>query len=203
MVIPALVAVGLLLVLAATSVQTPSVSAKYGQGATAQPDVLAAFFSPSVQFWGAAIERWAASQGLDPNLVATIMQIESCGDPEAVSSAGARGLFQVMPFHFKTNEDPLDPDTNARRGLAYFKGSLNLAGGDIRQALAGYNGGTGLVGTAETQWPAETSAYADWGEGIYRQAQAKSSQSDVLAQWLSHGGARLCRQAGQRLGIKT
>jgi soluble lytic murein transglycosylase-like protein len=188
--------------LAATSLQDSSSGIDYGAGATAEPGILAPFFSSSVQFWGAAIQRWAQSVGLEPNLIATVMQIESCGDPEAVSSAGARGLFQVMPFHFKTNENPLDPETNARRGLAYLKKSIDLAKGNIRQALAGYNGGTSLVGGDEQNWSAETNDYAYWGEGIYHEAQAGRGQSSFLDQWLAHGGARLCHQARARLGLK-
>lgn len=61
---------------------------------------LAPFFTPEVDYWAAAISRWANASNLDPNLVAVVMQIESCGNPSARSSAGAMGLFQVMPFHF-------------------------------------------------------------------------------------------------------
>ncbi|MBI1856315.1 MAG: transglycosylase SLT domain-containing protein [Chloroflexi bacterium] len=53
-----------------------------------------------MDYWAAAISRWANASNLDPNLVAVVMQIESCGNPSARSSAGAMGLFQVMPFHF-------------------------------------------------------------------------------------------------------
>ena len=203
--IPLVVAGGLLLLLAASTVQNKdsltSSGVSYGPGATADPGVLAPFFSSSVQFWGAAIQRWSVQWGLEPNLVATVMQIESCGDPEAASPAGARGLFQVMPFHFKKAENPLDPETNARRGLAYFKKSLDLAGEDIRQAFAGYNGGTGLVGGDETLWTDETLSYAYWGDGIYREARQNSRRSATLDEWLSHGGSRLCRQASQRLRL--
>jgi soluble lytic murein transglycosylase-like protein len=202
--IPLVVAVGLLLVLAASTVKnldSPQSGSPYGPGATAEPGLLAPFFSSSVRFWGAAIQGWAAKWGLDPNLVATVMQIESCGDPAAASPAGANGLFQVMPFHFKSAENPLDPETNARRGLAYFKKSFDLAGGNIRQAFAGYNGGTALVGSDERQWPDETMNYAYWGDGIFREAQKKSSRSATLEEWLAHGGSRLCRQAAQRLNL--
>jgi soluble lytic murein transglycosylase-like protein len=56
---------------------------------------LSPVFRPEVQYWSGAIQTWATSTGLDPNLVATVMQIESCGDPLARSRAGAMGLFQV------------------------------------------------------------------------------------------------------------
>ena len=76
-------------------------------------------FTREIQYWGNDIVRWSNSAGLDPNLLAVVMQIESCGDPRAVSSAGASGLFQVMPFHFHFGENPFDPDTNALRGTSY------------------------------------------------------------------------------------
>src|SRR5690606_6122711 len=41
---------------------------------------LTPLFTPQVMRWEAHILRWAAEHGLDPNLVATVMQIESCGD---------------------------------------------------------------------------------------------------------------------------
>ena len=71
-------------------------------------------FSPEVQHWGSALSRWAAKAGIDPNLAAVVMQIELCGDPSATSSAGAIGLFQVMPYHFAATDSPYDPDTNGR-----------------------------------------------------------------------------------------
>ena len=73
-------------------------------------------FSPSVQYWEDEILSWADTYLLDPYLVATVMQIESCGNPQAVSPVGAQGLFQVMPYHFYSGEDMLDPETNALRG---------------------------------------------------------------------------------------
>jgi soluble lytic murein transglycosylase-like protein len=94
-----------------------------------------------VQFWSSSIVRWATEAGVDPNLAATVMQIESCGDPRARSSAGAMGLFQVMPWHFRPLEDTYDPDTNALRGLAYLKAAMEKSGNNVRLALAGYNGG--------------------------------------------------------------
>ena len=106
-------------------------------------------FRAEILHWADSISNWAAASQLDPNLVATIMQIESCGDPRARSSAGAVGLFQVMPFHFYVLDNPYSPDTNATRGLAYLARSLNTAGGNVRLALAGYNGGIGLISRPE------------------------------------------------------
>src|SRR5512141_1497922 len=98
---------------------------------------IAPFFAPAVQFWNASIVNWSNEYGIDKNLIATVMQIESCGNPQVASSAGAMGLFQVMPFHFNAYENPYDPETNALRGLSYLSRSLGNAGGDVRLALAG------------------------------------------------------------------
>ncbi len=162
---------------------------------------IAPLFMPEVRYWETQIVAWAEAAGLDPDLVATVMQIESCGDPEAVSSAGARGLFQVMPFHFQPDEAMHDPQTNALRGLAYLARALQLANGDVRLALAGYNGGHSVIGMDAAQWPAETQRYVHWGSGIYADARAGLSESPTQAAWLAAGGASLCRQAHARLGL--
>jgi soluble lytic murein transglycosylase-like protein len=169
--------------------------------AAVSPDLaepVSPIFKPAVQYWRGAIQTWSASAGLDPNLVATVMQIESCGDPLALSRAGAIGLFQVMPFHFTASDDPYNPDTNAARGLAYLKRSLAAANGDIRLALAGYNGGIGVIGRPESTWASETQHYASVGSGIYADAASGVSVSPRLEAW---GGAGLCRAANARLGI--
>jgi soluble lytic murein transglycosylase-like protein len=119
---------------------------------------LAPFFAPSVQYWEKEILRWAADWELDPNLIATVMQIESCGDPRALSYVGAMGLFQVMPYHFSPEEAPYNPETNAKRGMAYLSQALNTYQ-DIRLAFAGYNGGIGTAAKHETNWPQETIRY--------------------------------------------
>jgi hypothetical protein len=158
-------------------------------------------FTPEVQYWAGRIQVWSAAAGLDPNLVATVMQIESCGDPHALSRAGAMGLFQVMPFHFTAADDPYAPDTNALRGMDYLRRSLETASGDPRLALAGYNGGIGVIGLSESAWAAETQRYAFWGSGIYAQASSGAGESPRLQEWLAANGVYLCRQAHDRLGI--
>ena len=157
-------------------------------------------FTKEVQYWAGNITRWADASSLDPNLIATVMQIESCGDPRALSPAGAMGLFQVMPYHFSGSDAPYNPDTNALRGLAYLEESLSTHQ-NIRLALAGYNGGIGTAGKPESQWPSETIRYAYWGIGIFQNAQSGEEVSERLEEWYHAGGASLCHQAEQRLGI--
>jgi soluble lytic murein transglycosylase-like protein len=171
----------------------------------AMPDSNSANLSPifrrEVLHWSDAIVRWASASNLDPNLVATIMQIESCGDPLATSGAGAMGLFQVMPFHFHTGENPYDPETNALRGLNYLARSLAAANGEARLALAGYNGGIGVIPRAEWTWHAETKRYVYYGLPIYNDAVNRIDPSPALYDWYSNYGVSLCNQAAQRLGL--
>ena len=162
---------------------------------------LSSVFTPEVRHWEPQIISWASTYGLDPNLVAIIMQIESCGDPAAVSGAGAQGLFQVMPFHFAAGENTLDPDTNAQRGLAYFVERLAQTNGDIGRAFAGYNGGHVAAAGGWDNWVSETQRYFVWSTGIYEDIQAGQAQSSTVQEWLQAGGASLCRQAASRLGI--
>jgi soluble lytic murein transglycosylase-like protein len=163
--------------------------------------LLAPVFTPQVMHWMPEILEWASTYGVDPNIVATIMQIESCGDPQAVSIAGARGLFQVMPFHFAEGEDALDPDTNARRGLSYFVERLAQTGGDVGKAFAGYNGGHVAAAGSWNMWAAETQRYYVWATGLYGEANGGADASPTLQEWLAAGGGSLCRQASMRLGL--
>ena len=162
---------------------------------------LSPIFTPEIHYWADSITKWAIAAELDPNLAATVMQIESCGDPRATSRAGAMGLFQVMPFHFNASENPYLPETNALRGLDYLKRSLDKAGGNARLALAGYNGGIGVISRGEWTWAAETARYVKYGFPIYEDARSGVTSSASLNEWYGRYGAGLCRQAAQRIGL--
>lgn len=172
-----------------------------GSVSNAPSDHLPASFSPSVRHWEAQILDWAEHYDLDPLLIATVMQIESCGNPAVASPVGAQGLFQVMPFHFAADEDMLDPQTNAARGLTYLKLGYDLAEGDIGRTLASYNGGHGQVDRNPILWPDETQDYVHWGLGIYQDAVNGTDPSPALAAWLNAGGASLCQSAEEQLGL--
>jgi len=162
---------------------------------------LSPIFTREVQYWANDIIRWANASALDPNLAAVVMQIESCGNPRAVSRSGATSLFQVMPFHFLTGENPYNPETNALRGLSYLARSIQTANGDARLALAGYNGGIGVISRYESSWHAETKRYVYYGLPIYEDARSGKTSSPMLEEWYRRYGAGLCRQASQQLGL--
>lgn len=186
-----------------TPARTAPWSAPVQPAAIAGPDTthLSPIFTREVQHWADDIQRWATAAGLDPNLAAVVMQIESCGDPRATSSAGAMGLFQVMPFHFLSGENGYNPETNALRGMNYLSRSLMAANGDARLALAGYNGGIGVISRSEWMWSAQTKRYVQYGAPIYSDAQNGKTSSAALEEWYRKYGAGLCRQASNRLGL--
>lgn len=163
---------------------------------------IAPLFTPQVSHWDKDIRRWAAQYELDPNLLATVMQIESCGHPTVNSYAGAQGLFQVMPFHFTSDENMLDPDTNAMRGAAFLNDCLGWSGGDVGLALACYNGGPGVIQTNSALWDQQVKDYYAWGTGIYADAINDSPRSETLTRWLNAGGVNLCNLASGAIGLR-
>lgn len=94
--------------------------------------------------WDFAIEE-ARRQGVDPDLVSRVIRQESGGNPRALSSAGARGVMQLMPGTARdlgvNIDDPMD---NIRGGIKYL-GQQLAAFGTPELALAAYNAGPGNV----------------------------------------------------------
>jgi len=82
-----------------------------------------------------------------PQLVLAVIDVESSYDPFAVSSAGAVGMMQVMPFWPSelglTTRDLLDVEMNIRMGTSILAYYLERERGDYRRALARYNGSVG------------------------------------------------------------
>lgn len=162
-------------------------------GAPLTTNGIAPLFTAQVDRWQDDILRWSGQYGVDPNLMATVMQIESCGQAEVSSHAGAQGLFQVMPFHFAPGEVYTDPDTNALRSANFLNECLGWSNGDIGLTLACYNGGPSVTSRPYTSWPSETQRYYNWGVGIYNDAKAGLAESPTLNDWLGAGGSNLCR----------
>lgn len=156
---------------------------------------IAPLFTDEIHYWEDEIVDWAEPHDIDPNLLATVMQIESCGHPTISSYAGAQGLFQVMPFHFATGENMTDPDTNALRGTGVLAQCLEMADGDPGMAMACYNGGPSVLRRSRNTWAAETQRYYYWATGIYESARSNNDNSQRLNEWLQAGGRGLCDMA--------
>ncbi len=105
----------------------------------------------------AAMARWVYiySQrfNLSPELVLAVIAVESQFDHYAISNVGARGLMQVMPFWKEKLGSPDDNlfeiETNIRYGCAILRMYLDRYHGDLKRALAAYNGSLG-----RTRYPA-------------------------------------------------
>jgi soluble lytic murein transglycosylase-like protein len=93
------------------------------------------------------VHHEAKRAGLQPELVLAVIEVESNFNPYAISSAGARGLMQVMPFWLKQMGKPDDSlfrvPTNLRFGCTILKYYLEKEKGNLHHALARYNGSRG------------------------------------------------------------
>jgi len=91
----------------------------------------------------------AASQvhGVSAELIKAVIQAESEFDQWAVSSKGAQGLMQLMPFTARRFGvgDSFDARQNIFGGARYLRFLLDLFHGDVSMALAGYNAGENAV----------------------------------------------------------
>lgn len=93
------------------------------------------------------VHREASRADLEPELVLSVIQVESTFKPFAISSVGARGLMQIMPFWLKEIGHPKDNlfniQTNLRFGCTILSYYLKIEKGNLFRALGRYNGSLG------------------------------------------------------------
>jgi len=94
-----------------------------------------------------AVHYEAQRAGIEPELVLAIIDVESNYDRFAISTAGAQGLMQIMPFWLEEIGQPDDNlfhvRTNLRLGCTIFSYYLKREKGNLQRALARYNGSVG------------------------------------------------------------
>lgn len=97
-----------------------------------------------------AVHYEATRAGLDPQLVLGLIEIESGFKKYAVSSSGARGFMQVMPFWIKvigrSDDNLFHLRTNLRYGCTILRHYLDIEQGNLFRALGRYNGSLGQPG---------------------------------------------------------
>jgi soluble lytic murein transglycosylase-like protein len=93
------------------------------------------------------VHQEASRAELPPELILSVIEVESNFDRYAVSVAGALGLMQIMPFWReeigRPDDNLLHLDTNLRYGCTILKFYLEKEQGDLRRALGRYNGSLG------------------------------------------------------------
>lgn len=132
--------------------------------AMAQDRTLAATGEQSFE---AHIAEAAQRFSIPPAWISAVIEVESAGDPRAVSSAGAMGLMQIMPATWADlriahglSDDPFDPRENVLAGTAYLRAMYDRFGSP--GFLAAYNAGPARYEdylTSGRPLPAETRNY--------------------------------------------
>jgi beta-lactamase regulating signal transducer with metallopeptidase domain len=150
--------------------------------------------------WTPEVDKAAARHGIDPELLALVVLMESRGNPQAVSSMGARGLVQLLPGTARriaearglpepTLTDLDDPATNLDLGAWFLARQLEaFAQPDpertVEHALAAYNGGPNTVRawlSGEAELSEETQRYKAIGLALWQERhEVRSPTLDTL-----------------------
>ena len=122
--------------------------------------------------YDADVKTAVASSGLPTELVYGVLRQESLYRPDAISSAGAVGLLQMLPETARRTArraqhpvprpaDLLDPAINVRLGAAHLKELIDQFGGHVPLALAGYNAGPGAALRWLPEHPMDTDVWIE------------------------------------------
>ncbi|MEM7247010.1 MAG: peptidoglycan DD-metalloendopeptidase family protein [Acidobacteriota bacterium] len=190
-VLPGLLVLLSLTVLGAQAVSEPSSSS---------------WLPPDVTRFMDEFRRAGDEHGVDPGLLAVMTLVESGGNPEAISSRGARGLMQVMPETAEviadarglprpSDDELLDPAVSTDLGAWYLARQLETFG-DEDTAIAAYNAGPNRA----RQWvedgkplPLETSGYLSLIRSLLdERAQRKN---EAYEEWRETKRSRLAERA--------
>lgn len=93
------------------------------------------------------VEKYSDKYGVDKNLILAIIKQESNFDANAESTAGAKGLMQIMDSNSEAYglTNPYDIDQNIEAGVKHIKTYLDNYNGNLEMALMAYNGGPGTM----------------------------------------------------------
>lgn len=121
--------------------------------------------------YDAIIRRASEKHGVDFFLIKSVIKAESLFDPKAVSSAGAKGLMQLMPDTATEVgvKNVFDAEQNIMGGTKYLKKMLKKFKNNAKSAVAGYNAGPAAVVYYDGVPPFdETMNYVEKIHGFYK-----------------------------------
>jgi soluble lytic murein transglycosylase-like protein len=174
--VPLLSAVELSLLNTPAEADVPGPQSQIQEGFMGAPVRLARVENPEAARWQGAARNvlaalpyghliWETSleAGLDPLLVAAVVAEESQFQATAISPQGALGLMQLMPYHFESDRNPLDPATNVQVGTKLLRELEERFQGDLCRALAAYHAGPNRVERSFRlkELPQDTQAYLE------------------------------------------
>jgi hypothetical protein len=139
------------------------------------------------------VEEAARLHQVSPDLVKSVIAVESEFDQWAVSSKGARGLMQLMPATARRLgvADSFDARQNIFGGTQYLRSLLDQFGGDVTLALAAYNAGPGAVLRYGGVPPyRETRGYVQKVQGQLGEGFAPAPRRDAAAFYVPSGALR-------------
>lgn len=138
------------------------------------------------------ITKSASKYGLDDKVLASIVLIESNGNPCALSPKGAKGLGQLMDATASMLgvRDAFQPQQNLAGTASYFARQLTATKGNLRLAAAAYNHGPRAI--RKSYWPAETRSYVRKFQQHIRRFQSEDWQAH-LPQYIPMTNRAACK----------
>lgn len=93
------------------------------------------------------VDKYSEIYNVDKSLILAIIKQESNFNKNAISSAGAKGLMQIMDFNLESYgvSNPYDIEENIEAGVKHIKYCLNRFDGNVEMALMAYNAGEGTM----------------------------------------------------------
>jgi soluble lytic murein transglycosylase-like protein len=110
-----------------------------------------------------SVYKWARVYDRDPDLMLALIKIESNFNPKAISSAGAEGLTQIMPFWYEIFKEPPGTFKNINKSIEYGHRILALYEsqyGNVEMALIAYNRGHHRIENDLTKGKNPSNGYA-------------------------------------------
>lgn len=163
-----------------------TVTVNQQNAAIADNGILAPLFTPTVQLWAEDIAFWTANSAITPDMLATVMQLESCGN---VNVQG--GLFGVGDDSTTFNA----PDIQANIAVERLENALSSSDGDFGLAMAIYSGGESILQSDFVTWSQHNRDMFILGRTILHHTEIGMIDSPDLNSWLQNTGAVLCSEA--------